>query len=226
MTIASYGAVSSSDVRTQLYAPSGGEVSTTNDNVRRLAKKIDGITYPDDFYGKGWGTQMNALTESSVNVGNSDNMRPYLMDRRVDGAGGSPIYNYHKLDTSKSWYGGCYMYNTQNAGPVEYAWNGYFEQRVALGSATQGFVNYESKWVYGPGYIRISMNLIGFSDGYLSGNRQNLALAHKDNATGTGTLTPYGNSNSSYRHVAVNLSAWTDSSGATVEVYFWDGWAR
>ena len=225
MTIPNWGSVSSSDVRRQLYDPSNGEVSTVNDNVRRLVKKTSGITFPDDFYGKGWGQQMNALTESNVNVGDSSNMRPHLMDRRVDGST-NPIYNFHRLDSSKSWFGGVYMYNTQNAGPVEYAWNGYFVQRTAIGSSTTGSVNYESKWVYGPGYIRISMNLIGFSAGYLSGNRQNLALANKNNADGTGTLSPYGNSNSSYPHICVNLSAWTDASGATVEVYFWDGWAR
>lgn len=231
MTIQNSGAVSSDDVRRQLYAPSGGTVATNNANVQRLAKKQTGIRFPDDFRGKGWATQMNALS-SSNNVGDSTNMRPYLMDRRVD-QGKNPTSSYHTLDSSKSWYGGCYMYNAQNSSqgttPVEYAWNGYFYMHNPYYQGPQfnlnGRINYEHHWVYGPQSGRTSINLIGFSAGYLSGNRKTLGSAKRDPTASvhTSSFSPFGYYDSSYRHVTVNLSQWQGGHG-TSYVRFWDGW--
>ena len=144
MTLQRSGSLSTDDVRAQLWHPSGGSVSTSGDSERRLARKTSGVTFPDDFYGKGWGFQMQQLSSES-NVGDSSNMRPYLMDRRVDNRK-FPGTNNHYITTSRSWFGGCYMHNQQNNSvttPGELAWNGYFRVRNQWPNGIQANAQFE-----------------------------------------------------------------------------------
>ena len=233
MTIQNNGSVSSDDVRRQLWYPSSGSVSTGSDSVKRLVKKTSGLTFPDDFRGKGWGQQMAYVGSSAlaVNEGNSGNMRPYLMDRRVDG-GKNPSSTQHMLDSSKTFFGGVYIYNSQNnstVSPRDCAWNGYFEVRNPYYQGPQfninGYLQYESTWQYGPGSCRTSYNLIGFSAGYLSGNRKTLA-SNTQNGTASGAFAPFGYYDGGYRFVAVNLSQWQDAGGGTSYTYMYNGSAE
>lgn len=233
MTISNSGSVSTDDVRRQLYYPGSGSVSTSSDAVKKLVKKNSGITFPGDFNGKGWGQQMQYVGSSNVaiNEGNSSNMRPYLMDRRVDG-GKNPSSTQHKLDSSRSSFGGVYIENDQNnstVSPRDCAWNGYFEIRNPYYQGPQfnlnGYLQYDTTWQYGPGSCRTSYNLIGFSAGYLSGNRKTLASSYL-NGGGSGAWATFGYYDSGYRHVAVNLSQWQDAGGGTSYTWLYNGSAE
>lgn len=235
MTISNSGAVGTAELSQQLNGPgvTGARVSTSDDAVKRLVKKTSGITFPNDMHGKGWGQQMTYVgsNESAVNDGNSANMRPYLMDRRVDGGKNLQPYD-HKLDGSKSWFGGIFIENSQNnsaPAPREAAWNGYFYMHNPYYQGPQfnlnSYIQYESTWVYGPGSCRTSFNLIGFSAGYLSGNRKTLGSVSK-NGTASGAFAPFGYYDSGYRHVAVNLAQWQDAGGGTSTTYMYNGSAE
>ena len=223
MTIQGSGSVSSLDVARQLNGPSGYSfyASTGDDSLKRLVKKTSNITYPTDFHGKGWGQQMNDLAPDSYNAGNQSNMKPYLMDRRSDG-NSNQQYNNVALDSSKSWFGGVYLANSiSNGSPRDVAFNGYFYIHNPYLQGPQfdlnGYVQYESTWQYGPEPCRTSFNLIGFSDGYLSGNRKTLASMGKDGGS-KGAFAPYNYYDSGYRHVCVNLSQGQGGAGTS---YAW-----
>ena len=221
MTIVSSGEVTCRDVAAQLYNSSGADIQTDSDYVRRLVKQTGNITYPDTFYGKGWGMQMSLV--GGWNGGDSSNMKPYLMDKRSDGGKGPPASSQYYLDNSKSWYGGVFMQNANSSSPAprELAINGYYRIRNPQGSGCAAAAEYEVNWDYGPNGIRTSVYLFGFSDGYLSGNRATIQGVYKT-GTSSGTMNAYGNYQSSYRHLVPNFALWADASSQGT-ARFWNG---
>lgn len=236
MTIKNSGQVSTRDVSQQLHGRDvfTANVSTSDGKVQRLVRKTSGITFPGDFRGKGWGQQMTAVS-NGYNEGDSSNMKPYMMDRRVDG-GKMPGTDKHKLDTSKGGLAGVYMQNNINSGittPVELAWNGYYICHHPVGGTQSGHsytggtvsasCDFETNYIYSPGYPRTSLNLFGFSAGYLSGSRTTLASTGRNNET-KGKLTVSGGYNASRVYICVNMALWHSEAGRS-ETWMWNGYA-
>jgi hypothetical protein len=226
MTLPSSGNLSTTGIAEQLYNDSGATISTASADVRRFVKKTSGIAIPDDFYGKGWGQQMNDLSpDGSHNQGNASNMKPNYMDRRCDGSPLVPVPQFMALDSSKSYYGGIYLRNSFNSGPPrEIGFNGYYISRNP-GFETYLKVQYECIYSGGSfGYTKGS--LISFSAGYLSGNRkviQSKSIKEtSNNKVQRGEISISNRGDSGYPHICVNLTNQRESAG-TGETYLWDG---
>jgi hypothetical protein len=225
MTLPTWGQLTTRDIAEQLYENPSAWLATDRADVHRLVKKRTGISIPGDFYGKGWGQQMNDLAPDAYNQGNASNMKPTYMDRRSDGNSNQQYPNV-ALDGSKTYYGGVYLYNRiSNGSPRDVGFNGYYVLRSPF---AQGQFNlnaradYELEWQYGPQGCRVSMNLFGFSAGYLSGNRKTLS-SNSRTSTSSGQLILYNYADLSYPHVCVNLSLWQGGQGTSI-AKLWDGW--
>ena len=119
------------------------------------------------------------------------------------------------------------MYNQQNNGittPGELAWNGYFRVRNQWPNGITASGEFETKYIYGPGYPRTSINLIAFSGGYLSGSRLTLASRAISNGS-SGAIYCSGSYNSTYPHIVVNMSSWMSQAG-TCQTEFWEASAQ